>query len=87
MLKESKIKIYYSVMAYHKELMSFEAVKHLAESGNLNEALKLWWEEKPLDYLKNHKTIEKSLRSLYLRKNGLLLSLILMILYSWGVKL
>jgi len=42
----------------------------LAKNGDINKALELYEKEKPLEFIKNHNSIEKSLRQLNLRSKG-----------------
>ena len=47
-----------------------DSIIKLAREGKITEALNLYEREKPLDFVKSHKTLEKSLRELYLRESG-----------------
>lgn len=42
----------------------------LAKDGDITKALELYEKEKPLEFIKNHNSIEKSLRQLHLRSKG-----------------
>jgi hypothetical protein len=47
-----------------------ESVIDLARQGKIQEALNLYEKEKPLEFIKSHTTLEKSLRGLYLKACG-----------------
>ena len=47
-----------------------ESVIALARQGKIEEALNLYEKDKPLEFVKSHTTLEKSLRGLYLKARG-----------------
>ena len=47
-----------------------ESMISLAKEGNIDKALELYEKNRPLDYLKNHKALEKSLKALHWKETG-----------------
>lgn len=47
-----------------------QSILRLAEQGKIKEALELYKIERPLEYIKNKKNLEKSLRSIIMEKLG-----------------